>query len=56
MYPRDEGPIYFSEVHCAGSEHSLFDCVVSDNLQEIMQTCDHSMDVGVSCTRETSSY
>ena len=39
------GPIIWSEVSCAGTESSIFDCSYSLDVSG----CTHDLDVGISC-------
>ena len=43
------GPITWSQVNCAGSERSVFDC----NFSMDVSGCTHALDVGVLCHNST---
>ena len=46
VYGQGTGLIVLDQVQCIGSESRLFDCQASPFG---MSTCDHSMDIGISC-------
>ena len=48
-YPVGSGPIFLSELECAGSEFSLTSCFTGHNLSPGLVTCNHSMDVSIQC-------
>ena len=46
-YGLGTGPIWTSRMYCSGREYYTWECPVSYNYKT---TCDHSMDVGITCS------
>ena len=44
-----DGPIFLSDLNCAGSELSLLECRRQDNQPVGLHSCDHTRDVAIRC-------
>lgn len=52
FFGRGDGPIYFSNVQCAGNENRLIEC--SNSGLNMIGQCEHDMDAGLLCSEGTS--
>ena len=50
-----DGPIYLSDLNCAGSELGLLDCRRRDNQPVGLHSCDHTRDVAIRCNGKSES-
>ena len=51
-----DGPIFLSDLVCAGSEMSLLECMRRDNPPVGLQSCDHTSDVSIRCAGMFKNY
>ena len=49
LFGQGSGPIFFTNVHCSGSEMNLLEC---PRTVFVGTTCTHSRDVGLRCQRK----
>ena len=53
-YGLGTGPIFLDDLHCDGSENTLFEC--SSSRRPGSHNCAHSEDASVECLRRSTVY
>ena len=49
-YGLGTGPIWTSDIRCSGSENNIWECSNSLNYGYRLPNCNHSMDIGITCS------